>query len=155
MGALRIVGNVLWFLPGGLVGGLVWCIAGLVCAITIIGIPWSRACFRIGLYTFFPFGKDVISQTDLTGAPTGFKGALQFIGNLIWFFVFGLILLVIHVTLAVAYFFTILGIPFGYAHIKLAAASVFPLGKRVVDIEVANLARAENAKAKVQKLRVQ
>ena len=147
MGALRFIGNVLWFVLGGVIAGLAWYLAGIVAAITIIGLPWARACFRIGTYTFFPFGRDMISKSELTGQPAGAAGVFRFIGNVIWFVVFGWILLVIHVTSALACFISIIGIPFGWAHLKLAAASVFPLGQRIVSVDVARLARDQNAYA--------
>lgn len=153
MGALRIIGNTIWFLAGGIIAGLLWYLAGLIAAITIIGLPWARACFRIGTYTLFPFGKDVISQTELLGRGHAGKGVLRFIGNVVWFVPLGFILMVVHLISAVLCFITIIGIPFGYAHLKLAAASTFPLGKRIVPVDVARLAHAENAQTQLQTLR--
>jgi uncharacterized membrane protein YccF (DUF307 family) len=147
MGALRFLGNALWFILGGVVAGLLWYLAGILAAITIIGLPWARACFRIGTYTFFPFGRDVISKRELTGEPQGALGLFRFIGNVIWFVVLGWALLVVHVVAALACFVSIIGIPFGYAHLKLAAASLFPLGQRIVRSDVARLARDHNAYA--------
>lgn len=145
MSTLRFLGNALWFLLGGVLAGLAWYLAGLVAAITIVGLPWARACFRIGSYTFFPFGRDVISKRELTGEPAGAAGVFRFLGNIVWFLVLGWPLLVIHVLAAAASFVSIIGIPFGWAHLKLAAASLFPLGQRIVPVEVARLARERNA----------
>jgi uncharacterized membrane protein YccF (DUF307 family) len=153
MAPLRLLLNILWFVLGGVIAGLAWYLAGIVAAITIIGLPWARACFRIGTYTFFPFGRDVIWQSELTGRPQGAAGAFRFIGNVIWFVVFGWILLVIHVAAALACFVSIIGIPFGWAHFKLAAASVFPLGQRIVAVDVARLARDQNAYAALAGIR--
>lgn len=145
MGGLRFIGNVLWFVLGGGVAGIAWYAAGLVAAITIVGLPWAFACFRIGSYTFFPFGRDVIWVSELTGERQRTMGVLRLIGNIIWFVPLGFSLMVIHVLAAAACFITIVGIPFGWAHLKLAAASVFPLGQRVVSVDVARLARERNA----------
>jgi uncharacterized membrane protein YccF (DUF307 family) len=145
MGPIRLLLNVLWFVLGGLLAGLAWFLAGLIAAITIIGLPWAFACFRIGAYTLWPFGREVIWVSELTGRPQGAMGVLRFLGNIIWFVPLGFILLVIHVVAALACFVTIIGIPFGWAHLKLAAASVFPLGQRVVASDVAGLARSHGA----------
>ncbi|MCA0319222.1 MAG: YccF domain-containing protein [Proteobacteria bacterium] len=149
MGGIRFLGNVLWFLLGGIVAGLCWYLAGIVAAITIVGLPWARACFRIGTYTFFPFGREVVWNSELSGKPQGAMGVLRLIGNVIWFIPIGFSLMVIHVLAAAACFITVIGIPFGWAHLKLAAASVFPLGQRVVPISVARLAREQNAGAQL------
>jgi uncharacterized membrane protein YccF (DUF307 family) len=150
LSAIRLILNVLWFVLGGLVGAIAWYLAGLIAAITIIGLPWARACFRIGTYTLWPFGRDVVWQSTLTGRPQGAFGVLRFIGNVIWFVPLGFCLLLIHLTAAIACFVSIIGIPFGWAHLKLAAASVFPLGQRVVPADVARLAEAGAATARYQ-----
>lgn len=153
MGAVRFFLNALWFVLGGIISGICWWLAGIVAAITIIGLPWARACFRIGSYTFFPFGKDVISVRELYGESSGTAGFFRFIGNVIWFIPLGLILMVLHLIAAVACFITIIGIPFGYAHLKLAGASIFPLGQRIVRSDIATRARNENAAHELAKLR--
>ncbi len=152
-GCCSFLSECLWFVLGGIISGICWWLAGIIAAITIIGLPWARACFRIGSYTFFPFGRDVISVKELYGESSGTAGFFRFIGNVIWFIPLGFILMVIHLIAAVACFITIIGIPFGYAHLKLAGASIFPLGKRVVRSDVATLARNENAVNELAKLR--
>ena len=147
MGALRFLLNILWFVLGGLIAGLGWFLAGAIAAVTIIGLPWAFACFRIGAYTLWPFGREVVQVSDLTGRPAGAMGVLRFIGNVIWFVPLGFILLVIHLVAAFACFITIIGIPFGWAHLKLASASIFPLGQRIVSSDVAGLARRQGAAA--------
>jgi len=145
MGPVRLILNILWFVLGGLLAGLAWFAAGILAAITIVGLPWAFACFRIGSYTLWPFGRDVVWASELTGRPSGAMGVLRFIGNVIWFIPVGLSLMVIHVLAALACFITIIGIPFGWAHLKLAAASLFPLGQKIVSSEVADLARQHSA----------
>ncbi|MGQ3355701.1 MAG: YccF domain-containing protein [Phreatobacter sp.] len=145
MGPIRLVLNILWFVLGGLLAGLAWFVAGAIAAITIVGLPWAFACFRIGSYTLWPFGRDVVWASELTGRPAGAMGVLRFIGNVIWFVPIGFTLMVIHVAAALACFVSIIGIPFGWAHLKLAAASVFPLGQRIVAADVADLARRQSA----------
>ncbi len=129
---MRTIGNILWFVFGGFFMGLAWWGIGVLALITIVGIPWARACFMIGTFSFFPFGKEVISRKELTHRDdigTGFLGA---IGNIIWFIFVGIWLAIAHLTLALAYFITIIGIPFGLQHLKLAEMALFPIGKTIV-----------------------
>ena len=67
MQALGCLGNVLWFIFGGIFMGLAWWLAGVLCFISIIGIPWGRACFVMGNFAFFPFGSMPVSRDVLTG----------------------------------------------------------------------------------------
>ena len=124
--------NVLWFVLGGFLAGLGWILAGLIMAITIIGLPWARSCFMIARYSFWPFGYDLVSREDLNGRPDLGTGTLGTIGNVIWFVLAGWWLAVMHLTAAVALAISIIGIPFAWAHVKLALASLFPVGKTVV-----------------------
>jgi len=131
---LRFIANVIWFLFGGVLMGLGWWLAGLVAALTIIGIPWARACFVIGIFSFWPFGKEAISRAELTGKGDLGTGPLGFVGNLIWFLLAGWWLAVGHVASALACFITIIGIPFGLQHLKLAVIALAPIGLEVVPI---------------------
>ena len=131
---LRFLLNVLWFVLGGLVMGLGWWLAGLVAAITIVGIPWARACFVIGNYSFWPFGHEAVSRRELTGRMDFGTGPLGLIGNVIWFLVAGWWLAIGHLTSALACFVTIIGIPFGIQHIKLALIALAPIGMQVVPV---------------------
>lgn len=62
---MRLLGNIIWFVFGGVLMGLGWWLAGLLALITIVGIPWAKACFVIGQFSFFPFGKEAVSRKDL------------------------------------------------------------------------------------------
>ena len=124
--------NVLWFVLGGFLAGLGWILAGIIMAITIIGLPWARSCFVIARYTFWPFGYDLVARDQLTGREDLGTGTLGTIGNVIWFVLAGWWLAVMHLSAAVALAISIIGIPFAWAHVKLALASLFPIGKTVV-----------------------
>ena len=124
--------NVLWFVLGGFLAGLGWILAGLIMAVTIIGLPWARSCFMIARYSFWPFGYDLVSREELNGRPDLGTGTLGTIGNVIWFVLAGWWLAVMHLSAAVALAISIIGIPFAWAHVKLALASLFPIGKTVV-----------------------
>lgn len=129
---MRTIGNILWFILGGVFMGLLWWLAGLVCIISIVCIPWAKSCFVIGKFTFFPFGKEAVKRNELTfkdDIGTGFWGML---GNIVWFIVAGVWLAIGHLTSALACFVSIIGIPFGIQHIKLALISLAPIGQTIV-----------------------
>lgn len=144
---MRTLGNIIWFLCGGIVMGLSWWFFGLLACLTIIGIPWARACFVLGNFSFFPFGKEPIRRDELTGRHDLGTGTLGCMGNVIWFIVAGIWLAIAHVCAAALTAITIIGIPFAWQHLKLAAIALSPVGMTVVDVEVAEIARRTNAEA--------
>lgn len=138
---LRTLGNIIWFLCGGIVMGLAWWLVGILAFISIIGIPWGRACFVIGNFSFWPFGYEAISRDALTDQTDIGTSGFGVLGNIIWFILAGFWLAVGHILSAVACFITIIGIPFALQHLKLAVISLAPIGKTVVPIEEAARAR--------------
>lgn len=138
---LRTLGNIIWFLCGGIVMGLAWWLFGVLAFISIIGIPWGRACFVMGNFSFWPFGYEAISRDELTDQTDIGTSGFGVLGNIIWFILAGFWLAVGHILSAVACFITILGIPFALQHLKLAVISLAPIGKTVVPIEEAARAR--------------
>lgn len=124
--------NILWLILGGFWMGIGWYLAGILMAITIIGLPWTRACFVIGNLSFWPFGKEVVDRRHVSGEDLG-TGLLGLVGNIIWFVLAGVWLAIGHLLAAVANFITIIGIPFALQHLKLAALALAPIGKTVVD----------------------
>ncbi|GLT13844.1 YccF domain-containing protein [Vibrio algivorus] len=129
---MRTIGNILWFLLGGVFMGLLWWLAGLICILTIICIPWAKSCFIIGTFTFFPFGKEAVKRNELTFKEDIGTGFLGMIGNVVWFIFAGIWLALGHLASALACFVTIIGIPFGIQHIKLAVISLAPIGQTIV-----------------------
>ena len=125
--------NVLWFIFGGFLSGLAWLFAALVLAITIVGLPWSAAAFRIGLFSFAPFGRHVVPRQAVTGRGDLGTGAPGCAMNVVWVLVAGWWLALHHVALALALMVTIIGIPFGLQHLKLALISFAPVGQTVVE----------------------
>lgn len=150
---MRAILNFLWFVLGGVLMGLAWWLVGIVAYLTIIGIPWGRACFVMGQFSFFPFGKEAISRRELRQADDIGTGALGTIGNIIWFIFAGVWLAIGHVACAMANFVTIIGIPFGIQHLKLAGIALAPIGKTIVTKEVGGAARAAVAASTVAELR--
>jgi uncharacterized membrane protein YccF (DUF307 family) len=135
MGMIALVLNILWFIFGGFISGLAWVLAGIVMAITIVGLPWARSCFMLANFSFFPFGRDVVRRDELTGQEDLGTGALGTIGNIIWFVLCGWWLAIWHISAAIALAITIIGIPFAFQHVKLAMASLFPVGRSVVSYD--------------------
>ena len=129
---MRSLGNFLWFIFGGFFMGLAWWFFGILAFITIIGIPWGKACFVIGQFTFLPFGREAVSRNVLNKKEDIGTGTLGFIGNVIWFIFAGVWLAIGHLGAALACFVTIIGIPFGIQHLKLAVISLAPIGKTIV-----------------------
>jgi len=142
---MRAILNLLWFLLGGALMGLAWWAVGVLAFISIVGIPWGKACFVIGQFSFFPFGREAIARDELTQSGDIGTGALGTIGNVIWFVLAGIWLAIGHVACAIGMFVTIIGIPFGIQHLKLAGLALAPIGKTIVTKEVAAAARATAA----------
>ncbi|GAA0783744.1 MULTISPECIES: YccF domain-containing protein [Pseudomonadati] len=135
MAIFRLIFNIAWFVLGGFVMGLAWWLAGILCFISIIGIPFGRACFVIGEMAFWPFGQQTVNRRHLTGEHDLGTGTMGMVGNIIWFLFFGIWLAIGHLTHALACFITIIGIPFGIQHLKLALLSLTPIGQTVVPNE--------------------
>ena len=129
---MSTIGNILWFIFGGVLMGLGWWVAGVLCAITIVGLPWAKACFVIGQFAFFPFGKEAVSRSVMSGQKDIGTGVFGTIGNVLWFIFAGVWLALGHLASALACFVTIIGIPFGVQHIKLALIALAPIGKTIV-----------------------
>jgi uncharacterized membrane protein YccF (DUF307 family) len=130
--------NVLWVVLGGAWMAAGWLLAALIMAITIIGLPWARAAVTIGLYTFVPFGHTVIPRDAYTGHPGLGTGPLGFIGNLIWLVLAGWWLAIGHLVTAIPLALSVIGLPFAWAHVKLAGLALWPIGKTVVTVEEAD-----------------
>lgn len=150
---MTAIGNFVWFILGGAIMGLSWWIVGILAFITVIGIPWGKACFVIGQFSFFPFGKEAISRRILLGKDDVGTGGFGFIGNVLWFVLAGVWLAIGHVCAAVVCFISIIGIPFGIQHLKLAGIALAPIGMTVVTTEVTDEARRRDAQASVGKIR--
>lgn len=121
--------NLLWVIFGGLAMALAWLVAAFLMAITIIGLPWVPACLRIARFTLWPFGYQAVERER--GIAMQGIGCL---GNVLWFILAGWWLAIGHLTLALAYFVSIIGIPFGWQHIKMLRISLAPIGTRIEPI---------------------
>ena len=124
--------NILWFVFGGFLAGLAWLFGALILAITIVGLPWAGAAWRIGMFSFAPFGRQIVDRDLATGRGDLGTGGLGLVLNIVWFLLAGWYIAVAHLTIAVAQAVTIIGIPFAWQHVKLAIAAVAPIGKTIV-----------------------
>ncbi len=115
--------NVLWIIFGGLPMAIGWLFAALLMAITIVALPWTPAALRIAGYTLLPFGYQIQESKS---------GTLGFLGNVIWFILAGWWLALGHLILALALAITIIGLPFAWAHLKLAKLCLAPVGTLIV-----------------------
>ena len=133
--------NLLWIVFGGLWMAVGWFAAALLMALTIVGLPWTRAAFNIGLYTLLPFGQKAVSRADYTGRVDLGTGPLGTLGNLVWLVLAGWWLALGHLATAVLLALTIIGIPFAWAHLKLAGIALWPIGKMIVPADEAERRR--------------
>lgn len=119
---MRFLGNFIWFICGGLFGGIAWLFYGLLWSLTIIGLPIGIQCFKIAQLSFWPFGRDVVYSQQ----------PFSFLINLIWLLFCGLPLAIAHLLSALLLCLTIVGIPFALQSFKLAKLSLMPFGAEIV-----------------------
>ena len=118
---MSTLGNIIWFLFGGFLSGLLWIITGLLFCLTIIFLPFGIQFIKIGFYVFCPFGKNLNNSMKFT----------SIIGNILWLLTFGVVFFTVNVSIGIFYCATIIGIPFGLQFFKIAIISLFPFGTRL------------------------
>jgi uncharacterized membrane protein YccF (DUF307 family) len=139
MSPLSFLLNLLWIVCGGFYMAVGWIVAAVIMAITIIGLPWARAAFNIASYALLPFGRKAVSRADHLGTHDIGTGPFGLLGNIIWLVLAGWWLALGHLVTAVLLAITIIGIPFAWAHLKLAGIALWPIGKMIVDADDAPL----------------
>lgn len=137
MSPINLLLNVLWIVLGGLWMAASWAVAGLILALTIVGLPWTRSAFTLALYNLAPFGRTVVRRDLLEGHETLDTGPLGLIGNIVWLLLAGWWLALEHLAIALGLAITIIGLPFAWAHLKLAGLSLWPVGMTVIPAEAA------------------
>ncbi|WP_026553508.1 YccF domain-containing protein [Arthrobacter sp. H20] len=118
--------NVIWLVFGGIWLALGYVLAGVICCLLIVTIPFGIASFRIAAYAIWPFGRSVVDRG-------GHTSVLSTVGNVIWIVVAGIWLAIGHVLTAIPMFLSIIGIPLGIANLKMIPVSLTPLGKEIVE----------------------
>ncbi|MGH7118446.1 MAG: YccF domain-containing protein [Acetobacteraceae bacterium] len=134
MTLLRLLLNVLWIITGGIWMAAAWIIAGCLMLLSIIGIPWAFAAFRIAAFTLLPFGHRVVQRSRGMGRGGPGSGPLGVLGNIIWLLLAGWWLALAHLVAAVLLAITVIGIPFAWAHLKLAGLALWPVGTEIVPV---------------------
>ncbi|AYV47278.1 YccF domain-containing protein [Caulobacter flavus] len=129
---IRFILNLLWFFLGGWLSGLLWLLGGLLLAVTIVGLPYAGAAWRIAGFAFWPFGKEIVSREIVTGRGDIGTGPLGFLLNLVWFVLGGWYIALSHLLIAVAEAISIIGIPFAIKDLQLAYIALAPIGRTVV-----------------------
>mgnify|MGYP006286236851 CR=1 FL=1 len=119
---MSLIGNIIWFIFGGLFEAIGWWIAGILWSITIIGIPVGKQCFKMAKMQLAPFGKEVIEKEN---------SSIGLIANIVWVIIFGWEIALINLTSALIFVVTIIGIPFAKQSLKLAYLSLMPFGKDI------------------------
>ena len=122
---MRILGNIIWLLFGGLMIAIEYILAGLILCLTIVGIPFGYQAMKLGLLALFPFNQTVVKDHGSTGC-------LSAAMNVLWFFVGGIFIVITHFFWGVILAITIVGIPFATQHFKLMSMVLTPFGRDVV-----------------------
>ncbi|MHC5175344.1 YccF domain-containing protein [Serratia rhizosphaerae] len=148
---MRTVLNILNFVLGGFFTTLAWLFATLVSIVLIFTLPLTRSCWEITKLSFLPYGNEAISVNELypekSNTLLSAGGSLL---NVFWLICFGWWLCLSHITAGIAQCISIIGIPVGIANFKIAAIALWPVGRRVVSVEMAQQARSENARRQYQ-----
>lgn len=121
---MRALLNIIWLVFAGLWMAIAYVVAGVICCVLIITIPFGIASFRIAGYALWPFGRTVVRRRD--------AGMASMIGNVIWLLVAGIWLALGHIGTGIALCLTIIGIPLGLASFKMVPISLLPLGSEIV-----------------------
>jgi uncharacterized membrane protein YccF (DUF307 family) len=121
---MKAVGNIFWLLLGGIIIALIYYIVGLLMCLSIIGIPFGIQLFKLGTYSLWPFGRELV---DGPREP----GCISVLMNLIWILCGWWEIAILHFCFGLVFFLSIIGIPFGIQHFKMAIGSIFPFGKEI------------------------
>ena len=132
MSPVSLLLNIFWLVFGGVWMAVGWVVAAVIMAITIIGLPWARAALNIASYTLLPFGRRAVSRAEYSGRHDVGTGPFGLLGNIIWLVLAGWWLALGHLLTAMVLAVTIIGIPFAWAHLKLAGIALWPIGKEIV-----------------------
>lgn len=122
---MKFIGNILWLILGGLIVSLCYFVVGFLFCLTIIGIPFGVQLFKIGVFALWPFGSEVVSDTND-------GGCLAILMNVIWVLFGGIEVATLHIGFGILCCLTIIGIPFGMQHFKMTILALVPFGKKIV-----------------------
>ncbi|TKI07527.1 YccF domain-containing protein [Martelella alba] len=142
MATLRLLLNILNFCLGGFFTTLAWLLATLLSILLIFSWPFTRSCWEITKLSLCPFGNTVVPVEELdANSRHPLLAAGGTLLNILWLVLFGWWLCLSHIVIGIGQCLTIIGIPSGIAHFKLAAIALWPVGRRVVPVELAEQLR--------------
>ena len=121
---MNSIGNIFWLLLGGILIAIIYYLVGLLMCLTLIGIPFGLQLFKLGTYSLWPFGHELV---DGPNEP----GCVSVMMNLLWILLGWWEIAILHVVCGIIFLLTIVGIPFALQHFKMAFASIFPFGKEI------------------------
>ena len=121
---MKIIGNILWLILGGILISLYYALVGLLFCLSIIGIPFGLQLFKMAGFALWPFGREVVSGPNDAGC-------LSILMNIIWILCGGIEIAILHVWFGIIFCITIIGIPFGLQHFKMALLALAPFGKEI------------------------
>lgn len=121
---MKFIGNIIWLVFGGFAVAIEYFVASLAMMITIIGIPFGIQTIKLGMLALWPFGSEVVKTNEPTSA-------LSTIMNIIWFFVGGFWIMLTHIGFGILFYISIIGIPWGNQHFKLAGLALTPFGREI------------------------
>lgn len=124
---MNVIGNIVWFIFGGILLAIMYWLFGLLFCLSIVGIPFGVQLFKIGSFVLFPFGRDLVDGPAATGC-------LNTLFNVIWIVLGWWEIALSHLVLGLILCCTIIGIPFGLQHFKIALKTLLPFGKQIVRI---------------------
>lgn len=122
---MKFLGNIIWLVFGGILVFAEYLISSILLMITIIGIPFGVQTLKLSILAIWPFGRTVVSSNDLGGCLSVFM-------NVLWILLGGVWICITHLFFGLLFCITIVGIPFGMQHFKMAGLALAPFGKSVV-----------------------
>ena len=120
---MKVLGNIIWVLFGGLKMACLYILSSVALMFTIVGIPFGLQTIKLGLLALWPFGAEVVTRTE--------SGCLNVFMNILWLLLGGILIVILHLLLGLFFCITIIGIPFGLQHFKLAQIAVTPFGREI------------------------
>ena len=132
---MTVLLNLIWFIFGGFICGCLWLLGGFLLALTIVGLPWTFAAWRIAGFAFWPFGRTIVDREWHSGTPDLGSGCLGVIMNVVWFVFAGWYIALAHVMMAAAEAVTIIGIPFAFKDLQFAQLALAPVGKSIISVD--------------------
>ena len=132
---MHLIGNLLWLVISGIALAAAYWLTGAVMFLLIVTIPFGVQAFKLAGYALWPFGQVVVQRA-------GSSPAASCLGNFLWIFLAGIWLALVHALAGALFMITVVGIPFGVAHFKLAGLALTPFGAEVVDAAAVQSRRA-------------